>query len=96
MGEQQSINESLDVIRKALEDDNSTNKGELSEKVLLLNQLIKNDGTIDIIDSHKLTKTDVLEILNKKLDKEFNTSFTKWLNKNIPDYLEKYFKDKKI
>ena len=39
-----SINESLDLIRRALEDDSYTSKD-----ILILNQKVNQDGTIKII-----------------------------------------------
>tara|TARA_Y100001970_G_C14236175_1_gene861928 strand:- start:1215 stop:1505 length:291 start_codon:yes stop_codon:yes gene_type:complete len=96
MSEQQSIKNSLDVIRKALEDDNSLNINEHNDNVLILNRLVKNDGTIDVIDDENLNKSDVSKILNDKLDEVFELYFTKWLDKNLPSRIEKYLKNKKI
>ena len=95
MTEQQSIKDTLDVIRKALEDDNdSNNLNDNRDNVLVLNQLVKQDGTIDVINNSYLTKKETYDILNNKLDEVFASHLTKWLDKNLPTYLEKYFKDK--
>ena len=87
-----SINETLSVIRKALQDDNFDDNNE--EDVLLLNQLVKEDGTIETIDNQHINKQEIKDLLNKKLSEAFEQHFEKWLNNNIPDYLEKYFSKK--
>ena len=99
MTEQQSIKDTLNVIRKALEqDDNIDNLGikKSDNSVLILNKLVKEDGTINIIDNSKLNKSDVTQLLNNKLDNIFELHLTKWLDRNMPRYLEKYFKNKKL
>lgn len=100
MTEHQSIKETLDVIRKALETDTDNNiednKEDNQEDILLLNQLVNEDGTINFIESQKLSKNETVNILNKKLDSLFEESLVKWLDNNVPLYLEKYFENKKV
>ena len=96
MTEQQSINDTLNVIRKALEEDELPNQQEIPSNILILNNLLKEDGTVDIIDGEKLNKNEIIGILNDKLDNVFQEYLTQWLDKNLPQYLEKYFKNKKI
>ena len=96
MSDQQTIKETLNVIRKALEDEDSSNSQELEDNVLVLNKLVKDDGTINIIDDSYIKKNDVNHIFKKKLDEIFEDHFDKWLDKKIPPYLEKYFKNKKF
>ena len=97
MTEQQSIKDTLDVIRKALEDDDhSINLNDNKDNVLVLDQLVKQDGTINVINNSFLTKKETYDLLNNKLDEVFATHLTKWLDKNLPTYLEKYFKDKNL
>ena len=96
MSENQSIKETLDIIRKALEEDEPLKISEDYDNVLILNQLVRDDGTINILKENSLTKKDTIEILDKKLDEIFDNYVTKWLDKNIPNYLEKYFKKKDI
>jgi len=96
MEEEQSIKNTLEVIRKALEDENSSNSSEFYDNVLILNQLVKEDGTIGVINNDSLNKAEVVNILNKKLDEVFNEYLTKWLDTNVPSYLEKYFKNKNL
>ena len=87
-----SINETLSVIKKALQEDSFDDNNE--EDVLLLNQLVKEDGTIETIDNGNIKKQEIKDLLNKKLSEVFEQHFEKWLNNNIPDYLEKYFSKK--
>ena len=48
MSEQESIKQTLDVIRKALEDEDSPNIQEINDNILILNKKVKDDGTIDL------------------------------------------------
>ena len=96
MNESQSIKETLSVIRKALEDDDIENIKNNDDNILFLNQLVENDGTINILKKNTLTKKDTINLLNNKLDEVFETHLSKWLDINIPNYLEKYFNKKDI
>ena len=86
-----SINETLNVIRNALQEDSVNNS---EKKVLVLDQLVKNDGTIKKIKTERIKQQEIKDILNEKLSEVFEQHFEKWLSKNIPDYLEKYFSKK--
>ena len=66
MTEQESIKQTLDVIRKALEEENISENHE-SKDILILNKLVKNDGTIDIIKNQSIDKNEIKEILNEKI-----------------------------
>ncbi len=94
MSEQESIKQTLDVIRKALEDEDSPNIQEINDNILILNKKVKDDGTIDLIEDTKLSKSETTMILNKKLDQVFEKYLTKWLDKKAPSYLDKYFNKK--
>jgi len=96
MPKQQSIKDTLDVIRKALESDNVLSTENLSDNVLILNKLVSNDGTINNIKDKYLDKDEVHTLLNNKLDSVFDKYFTEWLDNNLPKYLEKYFKNKDL
>ena len=93
MSEQQSIKNTLNIIKKALEDDKSTLE-EKDDNVLILNKLVKDDGTIHILENKFLEKEEVKEILNQKFSEIFEKRFDKWLDNNVPNYLDKYFKKK--
>ena len=96
MPEQQSINDSLNVIRKALESDDSSLTETLNDNVLILNKVVNEDGIVNTINNKYLNKDEVHSLLNDKLDSVFDKYFTKWLDSNLPKYLEKYFKNKDL
>ena len=95
MTEQQSIKDTLNIIRKALEDkDEISSPYDQNDEVLILNQIIKEDGTINTINNDNLNKKEIKDILDNKISELFDDHFEKWLDKNIPGYLDKYFKKK--
>ena len=93
MPEQQSIKNTLNIIRKAIEEDDKS-ETQKDDSVLILNKLINEDGTIHIMENNILKKEEVKEILNQKISEIFKDHFDDWLDKNIPSYLDKYFKKK--
>ena len=93
MPDQQSIKNTLNIIRKAIEEDVKT-EYKKDDNILILNKLIKDDGTIDILENQFLKKEEVKEILNQKISDIFKDHFDDWLDKNIPSYLDKYFNKK--
>ena len=93
MPEQQSIKNTLNIIRKAIEEDDKS-EFQTDNDVLILNKLVNNDGTIDILENQFLEKDEVKEILNQKISEIFKDHFEDWLDKNIPNYLDEYFKKK--
>ena len=93
MPEQQSIKNTLNIIRKAIEEDDKS-EFQTDNDVLILNKLLNNDGTIDILENQFLKKDEVKEILNQKISEIFKDHFEDWLDKNIPNYLDEYFKKK--
>ena len=94
MKENQSIKDTLNVIRKALEDDGPLKIEDVNENILILNQLVGDDGTIEVLKETSLTRKDTTDALNLKLNEVFDKHLSIWLDKNIPNYLEKYFKNK--
>jgi hypothetical protein len=93
MPEQQSIKNTLNIIRKAIEEDDKS-ESQKDDDILILNKLVNEDGTIDILENQFLKKDEVKEILNQKISEIFKDHFDEWLDKNIPSYLDKYFKKK--
>ena len=93
MPEQQSIKNTLNIIRKAIEEDD-VSESQKDDDILILNKLVNEDGTIDILENQFLKKDEVKEILNQKISEIFKDHFDEWLDKNIPNYLDKYFKKK--
>jgi len=94
MTDQSSIKESLDVIRKALENDTSDSKYDAEDDILILDKLVKEDGTIDIIENNIISKDEVKAVLENNIEKYFDQHLDKWFDKNIPNYVDKYFKNK--
>ena len=94
MPENQSIKDTLNVIKKALEEDDQSSVEKIEDNVLILNKLVREDGTINVIKDNSFTKEEIKEILDKKIENLFNQYFEKWLNNKLPIYLEKYFKKK--
>ena len=93
MSEQQSIKNTLNIIRKAIEEDDKS-EYQKDDDILILNKLVNDDGTIDILENQFLKKDEVKEILNQKISEIFKDHFDEWLDRNIPNYLDKYFKKK--
>ena len=94
MADHNSIKESLDVIRKALESDQSNKDYDAEDNVLILDKLVNEDGTIDIIKKNIISKDEVKEVLESNIEKYFDQHLDKWFDKNIPNYVDKYFKNK--
>ena len=94
MPEEETIKYTLDVIRRALEEDEAPNEALVNDDILMLDQLVKEDGTIASLESINFKKKETSNILDKKINKIFDLHLSKWLDKNIPVYLEKYFKNK--
>ena len=94
MPKEESIKNTLNTIRKALEEDvsHSLNK---DNNILNLNKLVKKDGTIEIIENNYINTDEVKEIISNKVSEVFEKHFDKWLEKNIPNYLEEYLNKKK-
>ena len=86
-----SIKETLNVIKQALQEENVNH---IEDDIMMLNQLVNENGTISTIKIDKIHKHEIQKILNEKLSEVFEQYLDKWLNKNIPNYLEKYFSKK--
>ena len=93
MPEQQSIKNTLNIIRKAIEDDDNQ-ESQKEDNILILNKLVNKDGTVRILENNFLKKEEVKEILNQKISEVFQDHFDNWLDRNVPRYLDKYFKKK--
>ena len=93
MSEQQSIKNTLNIRREAIEEDDKS-EYQKDDDILILNKLVNDDGTIDILANQFLKKDEVKEILNQKISEIFRDHFDEWLDKNIPNYLDEYFKKK--
>ena len=92
MSNDQSIKETLDIIRRALEDDDSPL--DIKDDLLILNRKINDDGTINIINNNSVKTEEVQKILDEKINQIFEKHFDKWLEKKLPHYIEKYLEKK--
>ena len=91
------VSETLKVIKKALEEESPIN--EIKNDVLFLTKMVQNDGTILDISNlndkkNSINKEEILNILDMKIEKIFDKHFERWLNKNMPSLLDKYFSKK--
>ena len=68
MNKDEAIKDTLDVIRRALEDENPK---ELNENILLLNRQVNDDGTIKIVKDQKNNNEDIKKILDDKINNIF-------------------------
>ena len=90
MKKEESIKDTLEVIRKALEDDNT----ELDNNILVLNRKVNQDGTINILRKEIINSYEINNIIDQKLTYILENKFDKWLEKKLPDILDKYIKNK--
>lgn len=89
-----SINESLEIIRKALEDDGSDNEKIASSKILILNQKVNNDGTIKVLQKTDNINQEINDIIDQKLNYLVENRIEKILDDKIPKLLKTYFDSK--
>lgn len=94
MKSENSINESLDIIRRALEDDNTEENNTNSSKVLILNQKVNEDGTIKLIQKSKELNKEINDIIDEKLNYLVENRIEKVLDEKIPKILKTYFESK--
>ena len=92
MSNNESIKDTLDVIRRALEDENVFSQN--NENVLILNKKVNDDGTVKL-----LNQPDDFNEINKVIDKKLNDllekKMTSMLESQLPIILDNYFKNKK-
>tara|TARA_B100000579_G_scaffold134283_1_gene108713 strand:- start:355 stop:633 length:279 start_codon:yes stop_codon:yes gene_type:complete len=92
MSNNESIKDTLNVIRRALEDKDDFK--EKNENILILNRKVNDDGTVKLLNQYD----DVNEI-NKVIDNKLNYLIEKklsaMLENQLPIILDNYFKNKK-
>ena len=94
MNTKNSINESLEVIRRALEDEkNNSNKHSLSN-ILILNQKVNSDGTIKLLQKDEEINNEINNIIDQKLSYLVENKIEKILDEKIPKLLKNYFDSK--
>ena len=86
-----SIKDTLDVIRRALEDENDFSQK--NDNVLILNKKINDDGTVKFLDKSN-DLNEINNIIDEKLTDLLEQKMTQMLEKKIPVILDNYFKNK--
>jgi len=94
MNTKNSINESLEVIRRALEDEKNISDKDLSSNILILNQKVNSDGTIKLLQKDDDINSEINDIIDQKLSYLVENKIEKILNEKIPQILKNYFDSK--
>ena len=87
-----SIKDTLAVIRKALEDENDFYQK--NENVLILNKKINDDGTVKLLGQVE-NINEINSVIDKKLNDLLDKKITQLLESELPSILDRYFKNKK-
>ena len=92
MSNNESIKDTLDVIRRALEDkDDFTEK---NDNILILNKKVNDDGTVKLLNQSDEINA-INNVIDKKLDDLMEKKMTSMLKNQLPIILDNYFKNKK-
>ena len=92
MSNNESIKDTLDVIRRALEDkDDFTEK---NDNILILNKKVNDDGTVKLLNQSDDINA-INKIIDNKLDILLEKKMTAMLENQLPIILDNYFKNKK-
>ena len=94
MDTKNSINESLEIIRRALEDENNVSDKDLSSNILILNQKVNSDGTIKLLHKQDDINSEINDIIDQKLSYLVENKIEKILDEKIPKLLKNYFDSK--
>tara|TARA_Y100001954_G_scaffold69361_1_gene75888 strand:+ start:809 stop:1093 length:285 start_codon:yes stop_codon:yes gene_type:complete len=94
MDTKNSINQSLEIIRKALEEENIDTNKDLSSNILILNQKVNSDGTIKLLENNQDINKEVNDIIDQKLSYLIENKVEKILDEKIPILLKNYFDSK--
>ena len=92
MSNNESIKDTLDVIRRALEDKNDFN--EKNENILILNKKVNDDGTVKLLNQSDEIN-EINKVIDKKIDDLMEKKITDMLKNQLPIILDNYFKNKK-
>ena len=92
MSNNESIKDTLEVIRRALEDkDDFTEK---NDNILILNKKVNDDGTVKLLNQSDEINA-INNVIDKKLDDLMEKKMTAMLKNQLPIILDNYFKNKK-
>ena len=80
MSNNESIKDTLDVIRRALEDEGDFSKK--NENILILNKKVNDDGTVKL-----LNQSDEINAINKVIDKKLNDLMEKKMSAMLKNQL---------
>ncbi len=94
MNTKNSINESLEVIRRALQDEKNDSNKHSSSKILILNQKVNSDGTIKLLQKDEHINNEINDIIDQKLSYLVENKIEKILDEKIPKLLKNYFDSK--
>ena len=94
MNTKNSINESLEIIRRALEDEKNDSNKDLSSNILILNQKVNSDGTIKLLQKDEEINNEINDIIDQKLSYLVENKIEKILDEKIPKLLKNYFDSK--
>ena len=94
MDTKNSINQSLEIIRKALEDEKTDMVKELSSNILILNQKVNSDGTIKFLRKDDNINKEINDIIDQKISYIVENKIEKILDEKIPKLLKNYFDSK--
>ena len=89
MSNNESIKDTLDVIRRALEDKDDFN--EKNENILILNRKVNDDGTVKLLNQ----SDDINKVIDNKLNDLMEKKVSAMLENQLPIILDNYFKNKK-
>ena len=92
MSNNESIKDTLDVIRRALEDKEDFT--EKNENILILNKKVNDDGTVKLLNQSDDINA-INKIIDNKLDVLMEKKMTAMLENQLPIILDSYFKNKK-
>ena len=92
MANNESIKDTLEVIRRALEDESDFS--EKNDNVLILNKKVNDDGTVKML-GHPNDIKEVNDLIEKKLSDLLEKKLSSMLENQLPNILDKYFKNKK-
>ena len=92
MSNNESIKDTLDVIRRALEDKDDFT--ERNDNILILNKKVNDDGTVKLLNKSDEINA-INEIIDKKLNELIEKKMTDVLENQLPVILDNYFKNKK-
>jgi len=92
MSNNESIKDTLDVIRRALEDKEDFT--EKNENILILNKKVNDDGTVKLLNQSD-DINEINRVIDKKLYDLMEKKMTTMLENQLPIILDNYFKNKK-